>query len=133
MKKWFLFGAIFALVLVLAACGGNKSNNEANNGAANNGASNNAGSGAASTNVAVKAKNWQFDQKEYHIPKGTDVAISLESTEGVHGIEIKGTDYTVKNGSTTTVNIADAGEYEMACNVPCGTGHSQMKTKLIVK
>ncbi|MFD1953658.1 cytochrome C oxidase subunit II [Paenibacillus thailandensis] len=145
MKKWIWFGAVFLLVFALAACGGNNNQgagNDANNGGAANGTTDNGagagagaeeGGGATTTAVAVKAKNWEFDQAEYRIPKGTDITLSLESTEGIHGLAIRNTDYTVENGASTTVNLAEAGEYELYCNVPCGTGHSKMVSKIIVE
>lgn len=152
MKKWLWFGAVFALVFVLAACGGN-GNNDADNGAAaptenagnagnaetgtgNEGDAGNPGgtdTGTNTTTVAVKAKNWEFSEPEFHIPKGTDVTMSLESTEGIHGIAIRGTDYNIANGASATINIAEAGEYELYCSIPCGTGHAEMKSKLIVE
>lgn len=131
MKKWILFAATLCLVFVIAACGSANKNNEtgSTNTGTNNGSTN---AGSTGGEVVIKAKNWEFAEKEYKIKAGEPVQIKLESTEGVHGIEISNSKVKIANNATQTVTL-DAGEYEIKCNVPCGTGHAQMKTKLTVE
>ncbi|MFC4776992.1 cytochrome C oxidase subunit II [Paenibacillus sp. GCM10023252] len=131
MRKWMIFAAVLTLVLVIAACGGTKENDNQTTVPEDNNGGTTAGTTAGE--LVVKAANWKFDEAEYRIKKGEAVNLSLESTEGIHGIAVRGTDIEVANGKTETVTINDAGEYELYCTVPCGTGHSKMKAKLIVE
>lgn len=124
MKKWILFAASLCLVAVIAACGSNNAKTE------------NTSSGVSEPNTAapevvIKAKSWEFYQTEYKIKAGETVNLTLESTDGVHGIEISKTNIKIGNNKTAAVTL-DAGEYEISCNVPCGNGHRTMKAKLIV-
>lgn len=126
-KKLSAMMLILSLMLALAACGGN------NNGNNNNSSQSPEPSGdvVASEEIVVKASNWEFDQKEYKATKDTPIKITLENIQGAHGIEIKGTKVKLRNNESAVVTLA-AGEYEIICNIACGTGHSQMRSKLIV-
>jgi cytochrome c oxidase subunit 2 len=97
-----------ALALGLAACGG---------GANNSGAS----SGGAVAEPATAA------------PKDTPVKITLENDKGGHGIKVDGTDINLGPGKTSTVVTLKAGTYDFHCSIICGTGHGNMKAKLIVQ
>ncbi|NIK76131.1 cytochrome c oxidase subunit 2 [Paenibacillus castaneae] len=130
MKKWLLFASAMCLVIVLAACGSNNTKNKVEN---TDTAPVTADGGAASSDIVITASNWKFDKKEYKIKAGETANLKLESVEGMHGIKISNTDYTIKSGGTTEVNIAEPGTYEMICSVPCGAGHVKMKTNLIVE
>ena len=128
MKKWLLFASALCLVFIIAACGANgtKEDNKAANASV-------ADSGAASSDLVITASNWKFDQKEYKIKAGETVNFKVESIDGMHGVEIKKTDYKLATGKTVAVNISEPGTYEMVCNVPCGGGHRDMKTTLVVE
>lgn len=131
MKKWLLFASIMCAVFVIAACGANKSTENAANQEVNTGV---ADSGAASSELVITASNWKFDQKEYKIKAGETVNLTLKSIDGVHGIQILNTDYDkIENGKTVPVSFTEAGTYELICNVPCGSGHREMKTTLVVE
>lgn len=127
MKKWLLFACTMCLVVVLAACGTNtaKEDNKPTNTAAD--------SGATSSDLVMTASNWKFDQKEYRIKAGETVNIKLDSVDGIHGVQIKKTDYKMGNNETIEVNISEPGNYEMICSVPCGAGHTKMKAILVVE
>ncbi|MFF2483747.1 cytochrome C oxidase subunit II [Paenibacillus sp. NPDC058071] len=125
MKKWAMLAATLCFVFVIAACGGN----------ANKPASGQSGviePDTAAPEVVIKAKNWEFDQAEYKIKAGENINLKLESTEGVHGIRISKTKIQIDNNKTQTISL-DAGEYEISCYIPCGGGHTKMKSKLIVE
>lgn len=125
-KKLGYFITTAALVLALSACGGGNSNKESEAESPSVSAP-----ASASDEIVIKAKSWEFDQQEYAIPKDTPIKLTLENLNGAHGIAIEGTDYIVKGNESTTVTLP-AGTYEIKCNVMCGSGHSQMKAKLVV-
>jgi heme/copper-type cytochrome/quinol oxidase subunit 2 len=87
--------------------------------------------------VKLNMKNWEFSQTEIRAKKGDRIIIHATSTEGNHGIGIQG--YTahveVNEGQTQTLGfIADKqGNFTFYCNVPCGSGHREMKGILIVE
>lgn len=128
MKKWLLFASVICLVFIIAACGANttkEDNKEANTTAAD--------SGASASDLVITASNWKFDQEEYKIKAGETVNLKLDSVDGMHGVQIKKTDYNIDNGKTVAVNISEPGTYDMICSRPCGAGHVQMKAKLVVE
>ncbi|MCA0758038.1 cytochrome C oxidase subunit II [Paenibacillus sp. N4] len=128
MKKWLFFASVLCLVIVLAACGANSadSGNTGDKEAVQTG-------GAAGSELVITASNWKFNQAEYKIKAGETVNVKLDSIDGIHGVQIKNTDYAIANGKTVAVSISKPGEYEMICNVPCGGGHRTMAAKLIVE
>lgn len=119
MKKLFLFLMSIGLVTALAACGGGDDSADKGDG------------GGGDNALAIEASNWKFDQTEYKVPAG-DVTINFKSTEGYHGLQINGTDVNLEGEGTKTVNLK-AGEYTIQCSVPCGEGHADMQSKLIVE
>lgn len=87
--------------------------------------------------VTIIATNWKFDQPEYKVKKGEPFTLTLDVQEGVHGIKVEGMGGSLasKPGETAskTVVANKEGSYLVICNVACGSGHSQMKAKLIVE
>ncbi|OMF36021.1 hypothetical protein BK133_09835 [Paenibacillus sp. FSL H8-0548] len=126
MKKWLLFASVLCLVFIIAACGTNSTKEE-------NTEASTAASGSGAADLVITASNWKFDQKEYKIKAGETVNLKLDSVDGMHGVQIKKTDYVIDGGKTVAVNISKPGTYEMICSRPCGTGHAQMKTTLVVE
>ena len=120
MKKWWGIAAVLLLAAFLTACGGGDKD-----------------FGSASSNVeptqeiTVKASNWKFDSDTYTIKAGEPVKVSLVNEEGFHGIEIVGVGK-VQAGKDQVFTL-EAGEYDIICSIQCGTGHDDMKAKLIVQ
>lgn len=127
MKKWIAFGAVMVLALVIAACGANNGGNESGGAAAVN-------AGVEPTSeIVMKASNYEFDQQEYQIKAGEPTAITLKSVgSSVHGAQILKSDYKIGNNKTVTVQFDEPGTYDIICNVACGTGHAKMRAKLVV-
>lgn len=79
------------------------------------------------------ASNFQFDQAEYKVKAGEKVTVSLLNKEGLHAMEIVGLNVKL-DGTTKSADVTfdKPGTYEVHCILPCGTGHANMKTTLIV-
>ncbi|QMV43462.1 cupredoxin domain-containing protein [Cohnella cholangitidis] len=122
-RKIAYFLTLTALVLALSACGGNNKNT--------NEESAPSPAESASTEVVIKASSWEFDQKEYALPKDTPVKLTVENLSGAHGIEIIGQDIKIRGNKSEVVTLP-AGTYEFKCNIMCGNGHGQMVAKLVV-
>lgn len=119
MKK-LIFGMVgIALALLLTACGGNDGGTEAS------------GDAKSGNSVDIVASNWQFDQETYTVPAG-DVTFNLTNEEGFHSIIVEGADVKIDGEGSATASL-EAGEYTIRCNVPCGEGHSEMTSTLVVE
>ena len=87
----------------------------------------------ATGSLVITAKNWEFGEKYYAISAGESIEVTVESIDGVHGIEIVNTEYNnIINDKPTAVTITEPGTYEVRCSIPCGNGHRTMVTKLVV-
>ncbi|ANE45026.1 hypothetical protein SY83_00020 [Paenibacillus swuensis] len=83
--------------------------------------------------IKIVATNFEFDQQEYRAKKGETVNFVLDSAAGSHGVKINGLDVNLMMNRNKVVTLTEAGTYEIECSIMCGTGHSQMKSKLIVE
>ncbi|HWO76759.1 MAG TPA: cytochrome C oxidase subunit II [Bacillus sp. (in: firmicutes)] len=115
MKKVFAL-IVSMMVLFLTACGGDKEGSS---------------SELADQQLNIVAENWAFDQEEYKISSG-EVSIILENKSGLHGIQIQETGDSIEAGTPKTLNL-EPGTYTLVCNIMCGTGHTEMKSTLIVE
>ncbi|RKP53945.1 cytochrome C oxidase subunit II [Cohnella endophytica] len=124
-RKLALLLTLTALVLALAACGGNK-NDTASESPAGSPAEE-----TASQEIVINATTWAFDKTEYDMPKDTPVKLTLNNTKGAHGIEIVGQGIEIRGNKSKVVTLP-AGTYEIHCSIMCGSGHKQMISKLVV-
>ncbi|AOM83597.1 cupredoxin domain-containing protein [Salisediminibacterium beveridgei] len=124
MKKTMISLLLLSLVLILAACGGNDDTTEIENESGN-------GENASSNEVDLVATDWDFDQDSYTAEAG-EVTINLTNEEGHHGIKIEGTDVEIDGEGTATADL-EPGEYRIYCSIPCGEGHDEMETTLVVE
>jgi cytochrome c oxidase subunit 2 len=127
MKKFksiLLLMTILSLVIVLSACGGETADKAP--------AGDTGTTGGEAQEITITAKNWEFEPKEITVKKGTSVTLTLENKEGFHGLGIPGYDINLKGGESQTFVADEAGEFEFACTIQCGAGHSTMLGKLIV-
>ena len=121
MKKLLLTVLLLSMVFILAACGGDDQVEQA------------APTGETKE-ILLVATNWDFDQAEYVVNAGDNVIMTLENSQGVHGIKIRGLDVTLEpNASTQEFFAGVPGEYEIYCHIQCGVGHNDMKAKFIVQ
>ncbi|BCG58354.1 cupredoxin domain-containing protein [Paenibacillus sp. URB8-2] len=131
MKKTALFLLSIALVLILSACGG-KSDGGGNT--ADSGTGSTVSPAAAQEEIVIKATNYSFDQKEYHLKKGVPVKITFENESGNHGILVPELNLQLDGKQNSQVIVPEqAGTFKMTCSVFCGSGHSQMSADIIVE
>lgn len=117
LKKSFWLAAISILAIgILAACGGGDKESSKN----------------AEETVTLEASNFEFDKKEYKIPANKDVALKVENVDGNHAVMIEGEDVNISGGSSDVVNLKP-GKYTLRCSVPCGSGHAEMVSTLVVE
>ncbi|GGG15832.1 cytochrome C oxidase subunit II [Paenibacillus abyssi] len=84
--------------------------------------------------LKIQASNFHFDQDEYKVAASDKVKVVLENKQGIHGIEIKGLDVHLDmNNPEAEIDLSQPGEYEIHCSIPCGEGHLDMVSKLIVE
>lgn len=128
MKKWLLSAVFLSILLVLAACGGKDTSNDTGQ------VENTDSSDAETVNneLDITAINFAFDKEEYTVNANEEVKISLANEEGVHGIAIEGLDVEIAGDEEATFTPTEPGEYTIYCSIPCGAGHEDMKSTLIV-
>ncbi|GAB3806002.1 cupredoxin domain-containing protein [Virgibacillus kimchii] len=125
MKKKLLAAIFLGLVLFLAACGGDDTEQTAGDNAEDN--------ASEATQIEMSAYNFGFDEEEYTVNAGEAVTITLTNDEGMHGIGIDGLDVSIEGDGETTFTPDEPGEYTIYCNIPCGEGHDDMVATLIVQ
>ncbi|TDF99277.1 cupredoxin domain-containing protein [Paenibacillus piri] len=80
------------------------------------------------------ASNFQFDKPEYTVKAGEKLTVSLQNKEGLHALEIVGLNVKLDNNTKSAeVTFDKPGTYEVHCILPCGPGHADMKSKLVVQ
>jgi len=86
---------------------------------------------------SIVAKNWEFDPAEITVNKGDTVRLLITSVDVDHGFAIPefGVSEKLSPGEEVTVEfVADkTGEFTFFCNVFCGSGHQEMRGRLIVQ
>jgi cytochrome c oxidase subunit II len=86
------------------------------------------------TTLKISAKNFAFDQATYTVKKGDKLTVKFLMTEGVHEMQIDGYNvHLTKANNSQQVTFDKPGEYVIKCVLPCGVGHDQMHSKLIVQ
>ncbi|GAB6988356.1 cupredoxin domain-containing protein [Paenibacillus pini] len=126
MKKTLGFMISCMLLFVLSACGSTNDKTTADSGVTETGV-------APSEELVIKATNYAFDKQEYHLKKGVPVKITFDNAEGNHGVLIPGLELQLdREHPSKVVTPNKAGEFELACSVFCGTGHTAMLAKVIV-
>lgn len=127
MKKWLLLALVTAMMSVLIACGSSNGNPKVE------APIEVSEDEIASGTLEIVASNWEFDKEYYAIRAGEAIEVTVNSIDGVHGIEILNTEYNnIVNNKATEITVTEPGTYNIRCSVPCGQGHRTMTTKLVV-
>jgi cytochrome c oxidase subunit 2 len=88
--------------------------------------------------VDVTASRFRFEPATISVTQGDSVRLRLHSADRSHAFAIKAFRVKAlipKGGETVTVEfVADqAGTFAFTCSEYCGTGHSEMKGRLVVR
>jgi cytochrome c oxidase subunit 2 len=87
-------------------------------------------------NLKIVASNYKFDQPQYTVKAGSTMKVALSLKEGIHEVHIAGSGVDVKltkAAPSQEIKFDKPGEYIVQCVLPCGPGHPDMKSKLIVQ
>jgi|SRR5699024_1958364 len=128
MKKGLLAVLALGLFLFLAACGGSDNGDSGDTESTDNDSS-----GTASNELNITASNFEFDQDEYTVAAGEEVTVSLTNKEGMHGVAIDKFDVNIEGEGEGSFTPEEPGEYTIYCSVPCGEGHADMQSTLVVE
>lgn len=96
-----------------------------------------AGPAAAGT-YQITASKYEFTPAEITVDEGETVVLELRSTDVEHGLEIKELKVSVeipKSGEPVRTEFVakKPGTFSFKCSEYCGSGHSRMKGRLIVR
>ena len=85
----------------------------------------------------VTASRFKFEPAVFEVTEGDTVALTLRSSDTVHGLTIKALGVKIvipKTGEPVQVRFKAprAGTFEIACSEYCGSGHRRMKGQLVV-
>lgn len=130
MSKKILMSMLLGLILVLTACGG--SGDTGSDAGSEETTEENSSDGSGDS-LDISATNFEFDQSEYTVESGEEVTMNLTNEEGAHGIAIDEFDVSMDTEGSTTFTPDEPGEYTIQCSVPCGEGHNDMESTLIVE
>ena len=87
--------------------------------------------------IEIKAKKFQFSPSEITLKKGEPVILRLTSEDRAHGFLLKplkiDTDITPGKATDIALTPRTTGQYTVICDHYCGTGHGNMKMKLVVQ
>ncbi len=88
--------------------------------------------------INIKAFDFGFTQDPVTIKKGDHVRLIFTSTAGTHGVRIPDLGLSTKAFSAGEEQVleftaANSGTFNYFCNVPCGSGHREMKGQLVVE
>ncbi len=122
-----------AAVFALGACGGNNANKGAAPSPSVNPTTPAEGGAGAVSEVTIKASNWKFEPAEIRVKAGDTLKLTLQNTQGVHGIEIGDLNVALKNNETKEILLDKAGNYEFHCSIQCGQGHDAMTGFIVVE
>lgn len=128
MKKrtvYLVFASILAASILFAGCSSNNNATESN-------ATESNGNEGETVDLVIKANNWEFDQEVYEVPQGATVNVTIVNDSGYHTAMIQGYNIDVKPDNTMTFVADKDGEFQINCSTMCGTGHVDMKSKLVV-
>src|SRR3989344_1497102 len=127
MRK--ILAVILVIAFLISAC--TTSGNNADNADVSDNAA------AEVSEFSIVAKNWEFDPAEITVNKGDTVRLLITSVDVDHGFAIPefGVSEKLSPGEEVTVEfVADkTGEFTFFCNVFCGSGHQEMRGRLIVQ
>lgn len=96
------------------------------------------GSAASAATFQVTASKYEFTPAVIEVDEGETVVLEMRSTDVEHGLAIKEFKVSVnipKTGETVRTEFVakKAGTYTFKCSEYCGSGHSRMRGRLVVR
>ena len=86
--------------------------------------------------ISIIARQWEFEPNPIIVSKGDKVKLSIKSIDVTHGFALPdfGINSRLNLGEITIVEFtADkTGSFSFFCSVQCGSGHGDMRGRLIV-
>jgi cytochrome c oxidase subunit 2 len=87
--------------------------------------------------IEVTLSRFTFSPERIEVPLGERVRLSIVSTDGTHGFQVKALGLNARvpgGGKRTAVDLTpkEAGTFEITCSEYCGSGHRRMRASLIV-
>ncbi|HZX44305.1 MAG TPA: cupredoxin domain-containing protein [Candidatus Nanoarchaeia archaeon] len=83
------------------------------------------------TEIKVSAFRFGYSPEVVTVSKGDKVKLVIDNTDTTHGIRIP--ELGLAGNEVIEFTADKTGEFTWYCNVMCGSGHSQMKGKLIIR
>jgi cytochrome c oxidase subunit 2 len=86
--------------------------------------------------IKVSAKQFEYSPSEITVKKGVPVVLELTSLDRLHGFDCPGLGIRgdINPGKVTTIEFTPktAGTFPFHCDNFCGSGHGNMKGKIVV-
>ena len=86
--------------------------------------------------IDLTVDNFAFMPSSISLKKGEKVTLRLKGAAGIHGLAIPdlGVSVKVEPGATVDVvlNTDTAGTFSFFCNIPCGSGHKDMRGTITI-
>jgi len=88
--------------------------------------------------INIEAYDWGFNQDKVVINKGDHVVLHITSKEGTHGVMIPGLglstgEFSPGEERVIEFDAEETGSLDYFCNVPCGSGHREMRGQLVIE
>ena len=132
MNSKILGICLVAILLIVAGCG---SNQTATQGSTPDSMEKTTTSGETKE-FTMTAKKWEFEPSTITVNNGDRVKLVINSVDVRHGMAIPefNVNEILEPGEINTIEfVADkTGTFDFFCSVRCGSGHSEMRGKLIV-
>lgn len=125
LRKNILFALFLGVVLILAACSEDDTDQQVDSSSQED--------SPTANQVDIIASNFELDPVENTVKAGEEVKITLTNDEGMHGLAIDEFDVNIQGDGEATFTPDEPGEYTIYCNIPCGQGHAEMISTLIVQ
>ena len=96
------------------------------------------GTAASAATFRITASKYEFTPAEIEVDEGETVILEMRSTDVEHGLAIKELKVSVvipKTGETVRTEFVakKAGTFSFKCSEYCGSGHSRMRGRLVVR
>lgn len=86
--------------------------------------------------IEIKADNWSFSPSSITVQQGQSIVLRISGINGVHGFAVPtlGINQSIAPGQSLNITLPTdvAGIFDFYCNIPCGTGHSDMRGQIII-